>query len=115
MEKNKRKRALRRYQEKKHFKKRLKRLRKIWDLKIPSIPEEVDVDTLLKHYKWLTVYKNTGTPCSCSMCSGEKYDRLRSKKEFKRSLKEWEEEIGEMDLDRFIEKNIEKIDENFLN
>lgn len=34
------------------------------------------------------VYRTTGTPCSCWMCSFNKYNRLESKKETKRILQE---------------------------
>ena len=29
--------------------------------------------------KWAQVYKTTGTPCSCWMCRGFEYDRIRKK------------------------------------
>ncbi len=30
----------------------------------------------LRTVKWCQVYRTTGQPCSCPMCSGERYDRL---------------------------------------
>lgn len=35
---------------------------------------------------WTQVYKSTGTPCSCVLCKGEKYDRLECKRETQRLL-----------------------------
>ncbi len=37
---------------------------------------------------WAWVYKTTGTPCSCCMCRGEKYNRKAYKKETRRIIKE---------------------------
>ena len=37
--------------------------------------------------KWSKIYKNTGTPCSCDMCSYGKYNRLEAKKEFRFELR----------------------------
>ncbi|MCB6973517.1 MULTISPECIES: hypothetical protein [Butyricimonas] len=38
--------------------------------------------------KWARVYKTSGTPCNCSMCRGEKYNRKEYKKETLRIIKE---------------------------
>ena len=38
----------------------------------------------LRKVKWCQVYRTTGQPCSCEMCSGERYSRI----EFKRKTKE---------------------------
>ena len=32
------------------------------------------------------VYKTTGTPCSCMICQGERYNRLSNKKETQRII-----------------------------
>ena len=37
---------------------------------------------------WTQVYRSTGTPCSCSMCRGEEYDRLAYKRETCRIISE---------------------------
>jgi len=42
----------------------------------PSISQCLEVDRS-------KIYKNTGTPCSCYMCSFDKYDRNETKKETK--------------------------------
>lgn len=38
---------------------------------------------------WARVYKTTGTPCSCSMCSGEHYNRRLYKEETRRIILEF--------------------------
>ena len=42
----------------------------------------------LKSLDWANIYKTTGTPCSCWMCSYPHYNRLDYKKESKRIVKE---------------------------
>ena len=42
----------------------------------------------LKKEGWTQVYRTTGTPCSCIMCTGEHYRRLDFKRETERILKE---------------------------
>ena len=37
---------------------------------------------------WTQVYKSTGTPCSCMLCQGERYNRLEYKRETRRILRE---------------------------
>ena len=37
---------------------------------------------------WAKVYKTTGTPCSCMLCQGERYNRLENKRETRRILRE---------------------------
>lgn len=39
---------------------------------------------------WAQVYRTTGTPCSCWMCQGERYNRLEAKREMRRIIKEEE-------------------------
>lgn len=39
---------------------------------------------------WAQVYKTTGNPCSCPLCSGNKYDRLACKAITRSILKEAE-------------------------
>lgn len=38
--------------------------------------------------KWAQVYETTGTPCSCWMCRGFKYDSKEYKKETRRIIRE---------------------------
>lgn len=38
--------------------------------------------------KWTQVFKTTGTPCSCWMCRGERYNRRDYKKETRCIIKE---------------------------
>ena len=38
---------------------------------------------------WTNVYRSTGTPCSCWMCSYNKYNRLDYKRETRRIIKEF--------------------------
>lgn len=48
----------------------------------PSITEFLASD-----YSWC--YKTTGTPCSCPICSSEKYNREKFKKETKNALNDF--------------------------
>ncbi len=38
--------------------------------------------------KWCQVYRTTGQPCSCHMCSGERYSRLGFKRETAKAIRE---------------------------
>ena len=42
----------------------------------------------LQTVKWCQVYRTTGQPCSCPMCSGERYSRLGFKHETARAIRE---------------------------
>lgn len=42
----------------------------------------------LAKLKWAQVYKTTGTPCSCPICQGVRYNRNNFKKDTLRILKE---------------------------
>ena len=42
----------------------------------------------LRNVKWCQVYRTTGQPCSCAMCSGERYNRLDFKRDTERILLE---------------------------
>ena len=37
---------------------------------------------------WTRLYRSTGTPCSCTLCRGEKYSRIAYKRETRRILRE---------------------------
>lgn len=42
----------------------------------------------LQKVKWCQVYRTTGQPCSCPMCSGERYDRFGFKRETAKAIRE---------------------------
>ena len=42
----------------------------------------------LQTVKWCQVYRTTGQPCSCPMCSGERYSRVDFKCETERVIRE---------------------------
>lgn len=42
----------------------------------------------LQKIKWCQAYRTTGQPCSCPMCSDERYDRLDFKCETERVIRE---------------------------
>ena len=56
----------------------------------------LDDGTVAKNPKWETlkrvkgfqVYKSTRKPCSCPLCSGDKYDMIKEKREKVRILRE---------------------------
>lgn len=42
----------------------------------------------LKEARWCKQYKDTGRPCNCPLCKGERYSRLKFSHETKRIVKE---------------------------
>lgn len=42
----------------------------------------------LRNVKWCQVYRTTGHPCSCVMCSGQRYNRVISKREAANNIRE---------------------------
>jgi hypothetical protein len=42
----------------------------------------------LAKQKWNHIYKTTGTPCSCCICKGERYNRRDFKKDTQRIIRE---------------------------
>ena len=42
---------------------------------------------------WTHVYKTTGTPCSCMICKGERYNRTANKKEIRGIINESLDEL----------------------
>lgn len=42
----------------------------------------------LRTVRWCQVYRTTGQPCSCPMCSGERYSRLGFKRETAKAIRE---------------------------
>lgn len=47
----------------------------------------------LRTVRWCQVYRTTGQPCSCPMCSGERYSRVDSKRETERVIREQLESV----------------------
>lgn len=85
----KRTRQWRRHQAARVFKARLK-----YHASISTYYVSKDGATYRPHWfelakdHWAQVYRTTGTPCSCWMCRGEKYNRLEAKREMRRRLEE---------------------------
>lgn len=44
--------------------------------------------TELRNVKWCQAYRTTGQPCSCQMCSGERYKRVNFKRETEKAVVE---------------------------
>ena len=42
----------------------------------------------LQSVKWCQVYRSTGQPCSCPMCSGERYSRPDFRRETAKAIRE---------------------------
>lgn len=86
---------------KKYFKyiKRLKRSAPHWGCLYVWTPQEIIKPkwTDLYNYKGTFQYKTTSTPCSCSACVGERYNRLDYKKETNKETEivKYPEEFGE--------------------
>lgn len=53
-----------------------------------GVKREAETWKELQKVKWCQVYRTTGQPCSCPMCSGERYDRLDFKRETERVIRE---------------------------
>lgn len=47
----------------------------------------------LRTVRWCQVYRTIGQPCSCPMCSGERYSRVDSKRETERVIREQLESV----------------------
>ena len=46
-----------------------------------GVKREVETWKEVRKVKWCQVYRTTGQPCSCEMCSGERYRRVDFKRE----------------------------------
>lgn len=53
-----------------------------------GVKREAETWKELQKEKWYQVYRTTGQPCSCPMCSGERYDRLDFKRETSKAIRE---------------------------
>jgi hypothetical protein len=47
----------------------------------------------LRKVKWCQVYRTTGQPCSCEMCSGERYKRVNFKRAAAKDIR------GQLDME----------------
>lgn len=92
---NKRERIL---LKKKYFKRRVKKVVRcyngrvwLWEGFFHNVrchtTKELGWDEILSG-KYFKRYQTTSTPCSCDICSGEKYSRIKFKKDTKRIISE---------------------------
>ena len=76
------------------YKRRVKKFVTDWDLvyfaKDKGIKHPTWKDII--NYNAATLYKHVSTQCSCSSCAYYKYNRLESKKDFKRIMKDEQSE-----------------------
>lgn len=86
-------RAWRRIQKKRVWRKRLRIIFRVFS---PAYVEDSATGTIreaetwqeLRKVKWCQVYRTTGQPCSCPMCSGEQYSRVDFKSETAKAIRE---------------------------
>lgn len=86
-------RAWRRIQKKRVWRNRLRIIFRAFTavyLEDSSTGEKREAETWkeLRKVKWCQVYRTTGQPCSCEMCSGERYNRVEFKQETKEVIAE---------------------------
>ncbi len=86
-------RAWRRIQKKRMWRNRLRIIFRVFSPAYVEDPatgiiREAETWKELYKVKWCQVYRTTGQPCSCPMCSGERYDRLDFKCETERVIRE---------------------------
>lgn len=91
-------RAWRRIQKKRVWHNRLRLIFRAFSpayLKDPNTGTMREAETWkeLRKVKWCQVYRTTGNPCSCPMCSGERYNRIDSKSETSRII------TGELEME----------------
>lgn len=77
-------RAWRRIQKKRVWRNRLRLF--LCVLAVKHIEAESWKD--LRAAKWCQVYRTTGRPCSCVICSGERYNRIAFKREAAKDIQE---------------------------
>ena len=53
-----------------------------------GVKREAETWKELCKVKWYQVYRTTGQPCSCPLCSGERYSRLGFKRETAKAIRE---------------------------
>lgn len=86
-------RAWRRIQKKRVWRKRLRIIFRVFS---PAYVEDSATGTIreaetwkeLRKVKWCQVYRTTGQPCSCPMCSGERYSLVDFKQETEKAIRE---------------------------
>ena len=86
-------RAWRRIQKKRVWRNRLRIIFRAFSLAYvedtsTGVKREAETWKELQKVKWCQVYRTTGQPCSCPMCSGERYDRLDFKRETSKAIRE---------------------------
>ena len=86
-------RAWRRIQKKRVWRNRLRSIFSAFSpayLEDPStgVRREAETWKELQKVKWCQVYRTTGQPCSCEMCSGERYSRVDFKRETTKEILE---------------------------
>lgn len=79
-------RAWRRIQKKRVWRKRLRLIFQAFsttyvDDSSTGVKREVETWKELRKVKWCQAYRTTGQPCSCIMCSGERYNRIKFKRD----------------------------------
>lgn len=91
-------RAWRRIQKKRVWRNRLRIIFRVFS---PAYVEDSATGTIrevetwkeLRTVKWCQVYRTIGQPCSCHMCSGERYSRLGFKRETAKAIREQLESV----------------------
>lgn len=53
-----------------------------------GVKREAETWKELRKVKWCQVYRTTGQPCSCEMCSGDRYSRVDFKRETEKVFQE---------------------------
>lgn len=91
-------RAWRRIQKKRVWRNRLRIIFRVFSpayVEDTSIGEVREAETWkeLQTVKWCQVYRTIGQPCSCPMCSGERYSRVDYKRETERVIREQLESV----------------------
>lgn len=86
-------RAWRRIQKKRVWRNRLRLIYRAFStvyLEDYSTGEKREAETWkdLRKVKWCQAYRTTGQPCSCEMCSGDRYNRVESKRDAFRIIRE---------------------------
>ena len=82
-------RAWRRIQKKRVWRNRLRLFLYVFAVK----HSEAESWKELRKLKWCQVYRTTGQPCSCEMCSGERYKRVNFKRAAAKDIR------GQLDME----------------
>lgn len=86
-------RAWRRIQKKRVWRNRLRIIFRVFspayfDDSATGTIREAETWKDLYKVEWCQVYRTTGQPCSCPMCSGERYSRVDFKRETAKAIRE---------------------------